>query len=173
MRLLIFFTSIVLFLSACDQSSSSSKGEDLMTLTAAPNFTLLDQDSKTQQLADYASQYVLIYFYPKDDTPGCTKEACMIRDSYSGFQERNIQVFGISADSPESHQKFIEKYHLPFTLLSDEKKEVAKLYNADGIFLKRISYLIAPGGRIVNFYPNVDPANHAAEILADFDKVAQ
>jgi peroxiredoxin Q/BCP len=170
MKLLTFLASIVLLLSACDQVSNS-KGEHLMTLTTAPNFTLLDQDSKSHQLADYSAQYVLIYFYPKDDTPGCTKEACMIRDSYSGFQERNIQVFGISADNPESHKKFIEKYHLPFTLLSDEKKEVAKLYNTDGIFLKRISYLIAPGGKVVGFYPNVDPANHAAEILADFDKV--
>lgn len=136
-------------------------------LTMAPDFELLDQNKEKHKLSNYSEQYVLIYFYPKDDTPGCTKEACMIRDNYDAFKEKKVKVFGISADSPESHQKFIEKYHLPFTLLSDEKKEVAKLYNADGIFLKRISYLIAPGGKIEKFYPNVDPANHADEILQD------
>ena len=141
----------------------------MQTLTTAPDFTLVDQNNTSHTLSNYSEQYVLIYFYPKDDTPGCTKEACMIRDSYLGFEERKIKVFGISPDSTESHKKFIEKYHLPFTLLSDENKHVAKLYEADGVFLKRISYLIAPGGKMLKRYLNVDPANHAQEILADFD----
>lgn len=156
-------------------NATNAKGWKIMstTLTTAPDFTLLDQDSRSHTLSDYSKQYVLIYFYPKDDTPGCTKEACMIRDSYDEFKKRNIKVFGISADNPESHKKFIEKYHLPFTLLSDEKKQVAKLYHADGIFLKRISYLISPGGQIAKFYPDVDPANHSEIILEDFDKITK
>lgn len=156
---------------ACTKSPSTKEKNMTTTSQEAPQFTLLDQDNKSHSLADYADQYVLVYFYPKDDTPGCTKEACMIRDSYNGFEERNIKVFGISADNPASHKKFVEKYHLPFTLLSDEKKEMAKLYKADGIFLKRISYLIGPGNKIIKFYENVDPASHAGEILADFDKI--
>lgn len=167
MRLLVF---LICFILCCN--NFQAKGLNIMDiLTTAPDFTLLDQDSKAITLSDYAKQYVLIYFYPKDDTPGCTKEACLIRDSYSGFAERKIQVLGISADSPASHKKFMEKYHLPFTLLADEKKTVAKLYHADGFFIKRISYLISPGGHIAKFYPNVDPASHAQVILDDFDKL--
>lgn len=156
-------------MNSCNQEIT--KGDKPMqAIKAAPDFTLLDQDRNPHKLSDYSSDYVLIYFYPKDDTPGCTKEACMIRDNYAEFEEKKIKVFGISADSPESHKKFIEKYHLPFTLLSDENKAVAKLYEADGLFLKRISYLIGPGSQIIKFYPNVDPANHATEILADIDQ---
>lgn len=143
----------------------------MQLLTQAPNFKLLDQDSQIHQLSDYSDQYVLVYFYPKDDTPGCTVEACTIRDNYDGFEQRNIKVFGVSPDSPASHKRFIEKYHLPFTLLSDPDKEVAKKYNADGLFLKRISYLIAPGGEIAKFYPKVSPAEHSQEILEDFDRM--
>ena len=108
-----------------------------------------------------------------DDTPGCTTEACTIRDQISAFDKRNIQVFGISADSPESHRKFMDKYHLPFTLLSDESKEVITAYNADGVFTKRISYLIAPGGEVVRYYDKVNPSKHSAEILADFDSLSK
>ena len=165
---LLLLLSSTFLMQACNEKPSKEK-INMQTLEQAPDFTLLDQDNKSHKLSDYSSQYVLVYFYPKDDTPGCTKEACMLRDNYEGFKERNIQVFGISSDDPASHKKFIEKYHLPFTLLSDTEKSVAKLYDADGIFLKRVSYLIAPGGKILKFYPNVDPANHASEILADFD----
>ena len=136
--------------------------------TIAPDFTLLDQGGKEHSLSYHRGSYVLIYFYPKDDTPGCTKEACTIRDAYKDFESNGVKVFGISADSVESHKKFAEKYDLPFTLLSDPAKKVITLYGADGALLtKRISYLINPDGTIAKAYPDVDPAHHGAEILMD------
>ena len=136
--------------------------------TSAPNFKLLDQDGKEHSLSYHRGSYVLIYFYPKDDTPGCTKEACVIRDMYKDFESNGVKVFGISSDSVESHKKFAEKYQLPFTLLSDPKKEVIKKYEAYGaLFTKRISYLVGQNGMIEKVYPAVDPTNHGAEILKD------
>jgi peroxiredoxin Q/BCP len=132
------------------------------------DFTLLDQDKKEQKLSDYANGRVLLYFYPKDDTPGCTKEACMIAEIYDDFKKEGITVLGVSADSPESHTKFRAKYNLPFTLLSDPSKKVIKEYGALSLIgsTKRISYLIDKG-IIIKTYPNVDPATHATEILQD------
>jgi peroxiredoxin Q/BCP len=136
--------------------------------TPAPNFKLLDQDGKEHSLNYHRGSFILIYFYPKDDTPGCTKEACVIRDMYKDFESNGVKVFGINSDSVESHKKFAEKYQLPFTLLSDPKKEVIKLYGADGtLFTKRISYLVGPNGMINKVYPDVDPATHGTEILKD------
>ncbi len=132
------------------------------------DFTLLDQDNTERKLSDYSSGRVLLYFYPKDDTPGCTKEACMIRDVYDDFQKKGITVLGVSADSVKSHKKFRDKYGLPFTLLSDPTKRAIKDYDALSVlgFTKRISYLINKG-MIEKTYPNVDPASHASEILKD------
>ena len=136
--------------------------------TSAPNFTLIDQNSKEHALSEYLGSYVLIYFYPKDDTPGCTKEACVIRDMYKDFQSNGVVVLGISSDSVESHKKFAEKYGLPFILLSDPEKKVIKTYEANGVIgTKRISYLIGPDGKIEKVYPKVDPAHHGVEILKD------
>lgn len=140
----------------------------LQSQTPAPSFSLQAQDQKTYTLDQFRGQYVLLYFYPKDDTPGCTKEACAIRDQFSEFQKLGVTVLGVSADSPESHKDFAEKYHLPFLLLADETKETIKAYGADGLlFTKRVSYLIDPQGTIANVYPDVDPASHAGQILAD------
>ena len=94
----------------------------------APDFTLPDQTGKTHKLSTYKGKWVLLYFYPKDDTPGCTKEACGIRDEFPKFKKMDAVVFGVSADSVERHKKFADKYKLPFTLLSDEDKKVLKLY---------------------------------------------
>lgn len=143
----------------------------------APNFALPDQDGVIHSLSQYNGQWILLYFYPKDDTPGCTKEACSIRDRFSELENLNIQVFGMSADLPKSHKKFSEKYTLPFTLLSDETKETLKKYGVwgtkkfmgkeyEGIF--RTSFLIDPSGMIVNIYENVKPEIHVEEILNDF-----
>jgi len=119
-------------------------------------------------LAQFAGKTVVVYFYPQDDTPGCTKEACGIRDAYGDFNRAGLVVLGISKDSPESHQKFREKYHLPFTLLSDPEQGVVKAYGAYGMpFNKRITYIINSQGMIAKVYPDVDPSNHAAQILAD------
>ncbi|MFA6301259.1 MAG: peroxiredoxin [Candidatus Paceibacterota bacterium] len=136
--------------------------------TPAPDFTLPDQNGKEHSLTEYRGDFVLVYFYPKDDTPGCTKEACVIRDMYNDFQVNNVKVFGISADSVESHKKFAEKYQLPFILLSDPEKKVIKMYEANSpLSSKRISYLVGPDGNIEKTYPEVDPTYHGIEILKD------
>ena len=152
----------------------------------APNFTLPDQDGKTHTLAEYAGPWLLLYFYPKDNTPGCTKEACMMRDDFYGFSARGgsasggkkfpIKIVGVSVDSVKSHKKFADEYKLPFTLLSDEGKELVNLYGVwgkkkfmgkeyDGTF--RMSFLINPKGVIEKIYTNVKPAEHSKEVLED------
>lgn len=142
--------------------------------TVAPNFILPDQDGIERALRDYRGSWILLYFYPKDDTPGCTKEACMIRDVWEGFRALSVVVLGVSVDSSAKHKKFIEKYQLPFTLLSDAEKEVVKLYEVWGekkfmgrtyMGTRRSSYLIDPKGKIFRVFEKVDPAGHAQEIL--------
>lgn len=141
----------------------------LILNTKAPEFSLQAQNGTPRTLSAERGHFVLIYFYPKDDTLGCTKEACGIRDSYTDFMKKNVTVFGVSADSPESHKKFIKKYNLPFTLLSDPDKKIIQAYGALKVTggTKRISYLINPDGVVVKVYPDVDPTTHATEILAD------
>lgn len=133
----------------------------------APDFHLPDQNEEEHYLSDYERQWVLIYFYPKDDTSGCTKEACGFRDNMPDFEKLKIKILGISADSAESHAKFVSKYGLNFTLLSDQKKEVIKTYGAS--ITKRISYLIDPKGMIRKAYSKVTPAEHAEEVLVDLE----
>lgn len=134
----------------------------------APEFSLQDHTGTVRTLSEYKGSYVVVYFYPKDDTPGCTKEACMIRDMYDEYAQNGITVLGISKDSPESHVKFKEKYELPFTLLSDPDQSTIQAYGASGaLFNKRITYIIDPEGIIAKVYPNVDPASHAMELLND------
>lgn len=142
----------------------------------APGFTLPDQDGKLHSLADYKGKRVLLYFYPKDDTPGCTTEACAIRDTFGDFQKTGLVVLGVSGDDVKSHKKFAEKYKLPFPLLADTEKKILKAYGAwgkkkfmgkeyEGIF--RTSFLIGEDGKILKVYENVKPPEHAAEVLAD------
>lgn len=146
----------------------------------APDFDLLDQASTKHKLSDYKGQLILLYFYPKDDTPGCTKEACQIRDNFPAFNKLKAKVFGVSVDSVKSHKKFAEKYKLPFVLLADEKKEVVKKYGVWGKkkFMgreyegtRRTSFLINPKGKIVKIYENVKPEIHADEVLKDLKKL--
>lgn len=129
-----------------------------------------------KELAAGRGQWVLAYFYPKDDTPGCTKEACAIRDNFPSFKKLKVVVLGVSVDSEKSHGKFIEKYDLPFALVSDESKEIV---NAYGVWAKkkfmgreymgtlRTSFLIDPKGKIAKIYEGVKPEIHAEEVLAD------
>ncbi|MEK7201776.1 MAG: thioredoxin-dependent thiol peroxidase [Patescibacteria group bacterium] len=142
----------------------------------APSFSLPDQNGEVHTLAECVGKWVLLYFYPKDDTPGCTKEAQAIRDVFPDFSALNAMVFGISADSVASHKKFAEKYTLPFTLLADEGKEMVQVYGVwgtkkmmgreyEGIF--RTSFLIDPKGNIAKIYENVKPEVHAVQVLAD------
>ena len=132
----------------------------------AIDFLAIDQNNQEHKLTDYRGNWVLLYFYPKDNTPGCTKEACAIRDVFSEFKKANVIVLGVSKDSVNSHQKFAQKYQLPFTLLVDKDKEISKKYQAEGLF-KRISYLINPQGNIAKIYPKVKPEEHAQEVLSD------
>ncbi|HYF29255.1 MAG TPA: thioredoxin-dependent thiol peroxidase [Candidatus Paceibacterota bacterium] len=142
----------------------------------APEFDLPDQEGRKHSLADYRGRYVLLYFYPKDDTPGCTKEACAIRDADPDFSALDAVVLGVSADSVKSHKKFAQKYGLTFPLLADEDRTVVNAYGVwgrkkfmgreyDGIF--RTSFLIDPAGKIAKVYEGVKPDAHAAQVLAD------
>lgn len=142
----------------------------------APDFKATDQANRTQQLSDYAGSWVLLYFYPKDDTPGCTTEACSFRDSYAVYKKAGIAVLGVSGDSVKSHEKFVSKYKLPFPLLADESKKLLTLYGAwkkktmwgkTFLGIHRMSYLIDPQGKIAKIYERVKPEDHAAEVLAD------
>ena len=148
----------------------------------APDFTLPDQDGAMHRLADYRGRWVLLYFYPKDDTPGCTTEACGIRDQYATFAQRKFVVLGVSVDPVARHQKFVEKYHLPFALLADTEKEVVRAYGVWGkkkflgreyLGTKRVSFLIAPDGTIAKIYEEVKPAVHAREVLVDQEVLAK
>lgn len=148
----------------------------------APDFTLPDQNGVEHSLSQYRGQWVLLYFYPKDDTPGCTKEACSIRDAFPNFQNLNIKVLGVSVDSVESHKKFADKYTLPFTLLSDTHKKVVNLYRVWGEkkFMGReyegtirSSFLIDPTGTVEKIYIDVKPEKHAEEVLRDLKRLEE
>lgn len=142
----------------------------------AKDFTLPDQDGKKHSLSDYKGKWVLLYFYPKDNTPGCTKEACAIRDAFPDFKKHNAVVLGVSADSTESHKRFSEKHELPFMLLSDPDKKVIKAYGAwrekltfgkKYFGIKRMSFLIDPQQKIAKVYKTVKPIEHAEQVLKD------
>lgn len=148
--------------------------------SAAPAINLPDQDGTKHKLSDYKGQWVLIYFYPKDDTSGCTTEACGIRDSFPRFNKLKAKVFGISADSVASHKKFATKYKLPFTLLADEDKVVVQKYGVYGeksmygrkyFGINRTSFLVDPNGKIMRIYEKVKPAVHSTQVLADIEQL--
>ena len=142
----------------------------------APEFNLPDQDGKMHSLKDYMGQWVLLYFYPKDDTPGCTTEACGLRDNLPKFKKLKAKIFGVSTDSVKSHRKFADKFELPFTLLADENKELVKAYDVykpkkfmgrEFLGTMRESFLIDPNGKIIKIYENVKPTIHPDEVLLD------
>ncbi|HLD11858.1 MAG TPA: thioredoxin-dependent thiol peroxidase [Patescibacteria group bacterium] len=142
----------------------------------AKDFNLPDENGKYHNLSDYRGKWVVLYFYPKDDTPGCTKEACSFRDYFGDLKKYGVVVLGISKDSVASHKKFSEKYHLTFPLLSDESKEVIKAYGAWGVKkfmgkefegILRNTYLIDEKGDVRKVYEKVNPLTHTQEILRD------
>ena len=143
--------------------------------TKAPGFTLLDKDNKEVSLADFAGRKVVLYFYPKDNTPGCTRQACAFAGAYAGFKEKDVAVIGISKDSVASHAKFAEKHDLPFILLSDPELTAIqgydvwkekKLYGKVSMGVVRTTYIIDEEGNIEKVMPKVKPDTNAAEILA-------
>lgn len=135
--------------------------------TDAPSFTVKDTNGNTVSLSDFARKTVVLYFYPKDDTPGCTKEACSFRDNYTEYQGKDIVVLGVSIDDESSHQQFTEKYSLPFPLLADTDGAITKAYDVDGGgYAKRVTYVIDGEGKIIHVDAAVNTATHAQDILA-------
>jgi thioredoxin-dependent peroxiredoxin len=141
----------------------------------APNFTAPTNGGGTVSLKDFKGKYLVLYFYPKDDTPGCTKEACGFRDAYQDFEKAGAVVLGVSTDSVKKHDKFVEKFHLPFPLLADEDKSIVEAYGVWGkkkfmgreyMGTNRVTFLIDPKGKIKKIWPTVKPEEHAAEVLA-------
>jgi thioredoxin-dependent peroxiredoxin len=145
--------------------------------TLAPDFTAKDENGETVRLRDLRGQKVVLYFYPKDDTPGCTKEACSFRDEFADFKKKKIKVLGVSLDSEASHKKFIAKYKLPFTLLVDKDHEIADRYGVYGekkfmgrtyMGVKRMTFLIDEKGKVKKVFEKVKPEDHAGEVLEAF-----
>lgn len=143
--------------------------------TLAPDFELADETGKMQKLSDYKGKNILLYFYPKDDTPGCTTEACSFRDAFADYTKAGIVILGVSADSVKSHVKFKEKYHLQFNLLADVDHKVCEEYGVWGLKkmmgkeymgIFRTSYLIGPDGTIKKVFANIKPDGHSQEVLA-------
>jgi peroxiredoxin Q/BCP len=142
----------------------------------APSFTAVTNGGGKVCLSDFKGKNVILYFYPRDDTPGCTKEACAFRDEFGVFQRKGAVVLGVSTDSAKSHDKFVEKFKLPFILVSDEDKKIVQAYGAWGqkSFMgrkyqgtHRVTFLIGPDGRVKKIWPAVKPAEHAQEVLAE------
>jgi len=145
--------------------------------SAAPAFKTTDADGNRVKLADFRGQRVVLYFYPKDDTPGCTKEACSFRDAFADFKKRGIKVLGVSLDNETSHQKFAKKYKLPFTLLADTDRSISEAYGTYGqkkfmgrtyMGVHRTTFLIDEKGKIKKIFEKVKPEEHASEVLKAF-----
>ena len=140
----------------------------------APEFTSTTNSGAQVSLKDFKGKPVVLYFYPKDDTPGCTKEACAFRDAYAEFESAGAMVLGVSTDAVKSHIKFVEKFKLPFPLLADENKEIVEAYGVWGektfmgrnyMGTHRVTFLIGPDGKIAKIWPEVKPEEHATEVL--------
>ena len=145
----------------------------------APEFNLTDSEGNQHRLSDYEGETIVVYFYPKDDTPGCTKEACSFRDAYADFKEAGVEVIGISPDTEQSHKKFANKHDLPFTLLSDPDHQVSEAYGVWGLKkymgreyegIYRTTFIIGPDGEIKRVFENVKPSDHSQEVLEEVMK---
>jgi peroxiredoxin Q/BCP len=157
--------------------TGTSIGE-VNTGQTAPNFNLQDQNGEWHTLDNYKGKWVVLFFYPKDQTPGCTTEACNFRDNIFEFEKLNAQILGVSLDDVESHQAFSEKYSLPYPILADVNKECATEYGVLGKFMmmtiaKRQSFLINPEGSIIKHYKKVDPDTHTQEVIGDLKKLTR
>ena len=168
----LFWSAVLMLLSSFAIASELSVGD------IAPGFDLIDQQGRQHQLADYHGQWLVLYFYPKDDTPGCTKEACSLRDEFAAFRKLDVAVLGVSLDDTDSHEAFVKKYRLPFSLLSDVGGKVAKAYGSLGGFgpvryAKRHTFIVDPEGRIARVWRKVKPADHGSELLEALSTLRQ
>ena len=174
-KILVLLTALAcffVFFSARTQAANLPNPSD-----SAPEFALKDQQGQVKKLSDFSGHWVVLYFYPKDDTPGCTKEACAFRDDLVSLEKLGAKVVGISVDDSDSHAKFASKYHLPFPLLADEDGKVAESYGALTNLLvvkiaKRYTFLIDPKGKISKVYLSVDTSRHSQEIVDDLKKLS-
>ena len=172
MTLKLIFYVAALLLAFFGYRSYANATPPLQIGDDAPSFTLNDGQGQTHYLSDYAGKYLVLYFYPKDDTPACTKEACHFRDDLAQLTKLDANVVGISVDSGTSHADFSKKYHLPFPLLADVDGKVAESYHALTNFYvvkiaKRYTFLINPSGKIAKIYTNVDTSKHSQQIIDD------
>lgn len=175
-QLIRYFAAAVTF--AWLASNVASAAEAPAVGATAPEFKLQDQNGKWHQLKDYRGKWVALYFYPKDQTPGCTTQACEFRDNIFAFRDAGAVILGVSVDDVESHKKFSEKHGLPFPILADADKVVAKQYGVLKRFLgtvelaKRDTFLIDPQGKIVRHYADVDPKGHSQVVLKDIKELS-
>lgn len=167
--LLIVLIALPLSIYAGDQPQA---GDD------APGFNLQDQNGDWHTLEDYRGSWLAVYFYPKDDTPGCTTEACSFRDNMFAFEAIGAKVVGISVDDVASHKEFSDKYKLPFTILADEEKKVSDAYGVLRSYMllkiaSRQSFIVGPDGKVARHYEKVDPDTHTQEVLADIQELME
>jgi peroxiredoxin Q/BCP len=172
MTLKLLFYFAVLLLATFGYRNYAVASNNLQIGDDAPSFTLNDAQGQTHYLSDYAGKYLVLYFYPKDDTPSCTKEACHFRDDFMQLEKLGAKIVGVSLDSNESHSNFSKKHHLPFPLLTDTNGKVADSYNALTNFYvikiaKRRTFLINPAGKITKIYTSIDTSNHSQKIIDD------
>ncbi len=164
------FASLLTTLSACSAQKRPDGGEGLLSIgSSAPDVAAVDQNGKPHRLSEERGHAVIVYFYPKDNTPGCTKEACAFREAWERYQKAGVQVFGVSADDQKSHEQFAKEQHLPFPILADADQAWIKAF---GVSTKlgmasRVSFLIDGQGKVAKVYPDVDPGIHADEVLKD------
>lgn len=170
--LILAIVALVFLISKQSEAANTPKPGD-----TAPDFRLVDQNGTIRSLSDFSGQWVVLYFYPKDDTPGCTKEACSFRDDLTTLEKLGAKVVGVSVDDSDSHSKFASKYHLPFPLLADADGKVAESYGALTNLLllkiaKRYTFLIDPKGKVAKVYLSVDTSRHSQEIVDDLKKLS-
>ncbi|HZP64698.1 MAG TPA: peroxiredoxin [Rudaea sp.] len=174
MRILHLLLSLVMLLPFAAYADDAAPAEG----QAAPQFKLKDQKGDWHTLDQYHGQWVVLYFYPKDFTPGCTTEVCTFRDDVLKLHKAGAEVLGVSLDDVDSHAKFAKEYHVPFPLLADADKTVATAYgvlttHAGMTYAKRETFLIDPTGKVAKHYVNVDPKENSGQVLADLDKLKQ
>jgi len=172
----LFFYCVILLIAIFGYRSYAAGNHALKLGDEAPNFVLNDAKGNSHKLSDYRGQYLVLYFYPKNDTPGCTKEACHFRDDMAQLEKLGAKVVGISVDDSQSHEKFAAKYNLPFTLLADVDGKVAQSYHALTNLIvvkmaKRHTFLINPDGRISKIYTSVNVSNHSQQIIDDLKRL--